>query len=393
MKQPRSRRASEILLALVIIARATGYLFSKLGMTGLGMFNLLALRFLLAFVLLGAVFAPRLCRIDKRTLRAGIVMGGLYFLVMTAELSGLRRTASSTVSFLENTAIVIVPLLQAVLLRRFPRWKAVICALLCLIGVGFLTIGSGMAFGAGEMFCMLAAFLYACAILTTDRLTHGNIDALASGIVQVGIIGALSLTASLLFEAPRLPSGMLEWTGIVMLAVVCSGFGFTLQPVAQSGTTAERAGMFCALNPMVATILGIVFLHEAFTIQSAVGGGVDVGHDGGVRVPLLGLADLLGGAHGGHGALGLGLGQEHLLGRGEDLRGLPHEGDTAENDDVCIRSGGLLRQSEGVPDIVRYVLHLGGGVVVGQDDRVLLLLQSENAFFYGLHGNGYRGPA
>lgn len=270
----RSRSRAELLLAGVITARATSYLFSKLIMQSMSMFNMLGIRFLLAFTLLLILFFKRIRKINRKTFAAGAVMGCLYFLVMTAELNGLKRTSSGNVSFLENTAIVIVPLLQAVLLRRFPRWKAVICALLCLIGVGFLTIGSGMAFGAGEMFCMLAAFLYACAILTTDRLTHGNIDALAAGIVQVGMIGALSLTASLLFEAPRLPSGMLEWTGIAMLAVVCSGFGFTLQPVAQSGTTAERAGMFCALNPMVATILGIVFLHEAFTIQSAVGGGL-----------------------------------------------------------------------------------------------------------------------
>ena len=270
----RSRSRAELLLAGVITARATSYLFSKLIMQSMSMFNMLGIRFLLAFTLLLILFFKRIRKINRKTFAAGAVMGCLYFLVMTAELNGLKRTSSGNVSFLENTAIVIVPLLQAVLLRRFPRWKAVICALLCLIGVGFLTIGSGMAFGAGEMFCMLAAFLYACAILTTDRLTHGNIDALASGIVQVGMIGTLSLTASLLFEAPRLPSGMLEWTGIVMLAVVCSGFDFTLQPVAQSGTTAERAGMFCALNPMVATILGIVFLHEAFTVQSAVGGGL-----------------------------------------------------------------------------------------------------------------------
>ena len=270
----RSRSRAELLLAGVITARATSYLFSKLIMQSMSMFNMLGIRFLLAFTLLLILFFKRIRKINRKTFAAGAVMGCLYFLVMTAELNGLKRTSSGNVSFLENTAIVIVPLLQAVLLRRFPRWKAVICALLCLIGVGFLTIGSGMAFGAGEMFCMLAAFLYACAILTTDRLTHGNIDALAAGIVQVAMIGALSLTASLLFEAPRLPSGMLEWTGIVMLAVVCSGFGFTLQPVAQSGTTAERAGMFCALNPMVATILGIVFLHEAFTVQSAVGGGL-----------------------------------------------------------------------------------------------------------------------
>ena len=248
----RSRSRAEMLLAGVITARATSYLFSKLIMESMSMFNLLGIRFLFAFTLLIILFFKRIRRIDRKSFLAGMIMGSMYFLVMTAELSGLKRTSSGNVSFLENTAIVIVPLLQAVLLHRFPRWK----------------------FGRGEMFCILAAFLYACTILMTDRLTHGNIDPLAAGIVQVGMIGALSLTASLLFESPRLPSGMLEWTGIVMLAVVCTGFGFTLQPVAQSGTTAERAGMFCALNPMVATTLGIVFLHEAFTAQSAIGSGL-----------------------------------------------------------------------------------------------------------------------
>ena len=270
----RSRRHAEMLLAGVIAARATSYLFSKLIMEGMGMFNLLGIRFLLAFCLLALLFFQRIRMTDRKSFTAGVIMGCMYFLVMTAELSGLKRTSSGNVSFLENTAIVIVPLLQAVLLRRFPRREAVLSAFLCLAGVGFLTVGSGLKFGAGEMFCMLAAFLYACTILITDRLTHGSIDALAAGIVQVGTIGVLSLSASFLFEAPRLPVGIPEWAGIVMLAVVCTGFGFTLQPVAQSGTSAERAGMFCALNPMVATILGIIFLQERFTVQSAIGGGL-----------------------------------------------------------------------------------------------------------------------
>lgn len=273
MKQnERSRRASEILLALVIIARATGYLFSKLGMAGLGIFNLLALRFLLAFGLLAAVFAPRLRRIDRRSLRAGLIMGGMYFLVMTAELSGLKRTASSTVSFLENTAIVLVPLFAAVVYRRAPGGKALLCAAVTLAGVGFLTLGGGVRFGAGEAFSLLAASLYAGAILTTDRLTHkGDADALAAGIVQVATIGVLSLAASLIVETPRLPQSGTEWVSVLALAVVCSGFGFTLQPVAQAGTTAERAGMFCALNPLVASVLGVVFLHEQIGLQGLVG--------------------------------------------------------------------------------------------------------------------------
>ena len=267
-----SRRSAELLLALVIIARATSYLFSKLILGGMGLFNLLALRFLLAFALLVVLFFPRLKSPDRKTVVAGTVMGGMFFLVMTAELSGLKRTATGNTAFLENTAIVLVPLLQAVLGRRLPKGKVILSALLCLAGVGVLTLGGGLGFGAGECWCLLAAFLYACTILVTDRLSHSRIDTLAAGIVQIGVIGALSLAASLLTETPRLPSGATEWLGIVMLAVVCTGFGFTLQPVAQSGTTAERAGMFCALNPMVAAALGVIFLHEPFTDKTVIGG-------------------------------------------------------------------------------------------------------------------------
>ena len=267
-----SRRGAELLLAGVIIARATSYLFSKLILEGMGMFNLLGIRFTLAFALLFLMFFKRLKSMSGKTVAAGAVMGGMFFLVMTAELSGLKRTATGNTAFLENTAIVLVPLLQAVLGHRLPKGKVIFSALLCLVGVGVLTLGGSVGFGAGECWCLLAAFLYACTILVTDRLSHSGIDTLAAGIVQVGVIGALSLAVSFLTETPRLPSGSTEWLGIIMLAAVCSCFGFTLQPVAQSGTTAERAGMFCALNPVVAAILGVVFLHEPFTVKTAVGG-------------------------------------------------------------------------------------------------------------------------
>ena len=59
---------------------------------------------------------------------------------------------------------------------------------------------------------------------------------------------------------------------VLALALVCSGFGFTLQPVAQSGTTADHAALFCALNPFVAATLGAVCFHEHFGLAGLLGG-------------------------------------------------------------------------------------------------------------------------
>ena len=55
------------------------------------------------------------------------------------------------------------------------------------------------------------------------------------------------------------------------LGLVCTGFGYTLQPVAQSGSTAQRAGLLCALSPAFANVFGAVLLHERITGLRALG--------------------------------------------------------------------------------------------------------------------------
>lgn len=250
-----TRTQAELLLAAVIIARSTSYVLTKVGLQDMGKFTLLAVRFLLALAFLAVLFW-RLLQIDRRTLLSGLAMGGIYFCVMTAELTALKTVETSTVSFVTNTAVVIV----------------LLGALACLLGVALLTLRNGLALTPGVGYCILEAFLYSAAILVTDRLTHAGADPLLSGVVQVGFLGVLALIASFLFETPHLPGSGTEWLVVLALALVCSGFGFTLQPVAQSGTTADHAALFCALNPFVAATLGAVCFHEHFGLAGLLGG-------------------------------------------------------------------------------------------------------------------------
>lgn len=266
-----SRRQAELLLAAVVLSRSTGYLFSKAGIASLGIYNLLAARFLLAFALLAIIFFKKLRAIDPKDILRGAILGGVFLLVMALELTALKTTDTSTTSFLENTAIIFVPLIEALLLWRAPEKTALLSAAAALAGVALLTLGDGvLRFTAGELYCLGAALMYALAIIITDRLSHKG-DGLMMGVMQVGFIGLFSLAASFIFEAPRLPSGGTEWGAILALAVVCTCFGFTFQPVAQAHTSSERAGLFCALSPVFASLLGIVFLSEPVTLQGACG--------------------------------------------------------------------------------------------------------------------------
>ena len=166
-----TQKKAEILLAAVIAARATSLLFSKIAMNGMGIFNLLAARFLMAFVLLAVVFFKRLRHIKRHTLVRGAIMGGLFFLMLSTELTGLKSTPSSTVSLLENTAIILVPMAEAVLRHKLPKAATAVSALVAIGGVALLTGQSG-GFTPGMVLAVMAAVLYAAAIITTDRFSH-----------------------------------------------------------------------------------------------------------------------------------------------------------------------------------------------------------------------------
>ena len=267
-----TEKRAELLLAGVIVARSTSFVFNKLGLGTMTAFNLLAVRFLLAFALLALLFGRRLRGVSRRTLGHGALLGGVYFLVMSCEMFALKTVNSGTVSLLENMAILFVPLLESALTRTVPKPVTLVSAAAALVGVAMLTSGGGaFHIGMGECVALTAAVLYACGIIATDRFTHRDGDGFSLGILQVGFLGGYALLASLLFESPRLPQTGSEWGIILALAIVCTGFGYTLQPVAQSHTTAQRAGLFCALSPSFATIFGAVLLHERITPLGAAG--------------------------------------------------------------------------------------------------------------------------
>ena len=177
-------RKYELLLAAIIAARATSFIFSKMVLADMGIFNLLAIRFLLTFILLAVIFCKRLWYIGKNELVSGAIVGLLFFLVMSSELTGLITTDSSTIALLENCAIIFVPLFTAVLHRKLPDMKTMLCACIAMIGVSCLTTQIGN-LTAGMLFGLLAAALYAVAIIVTDKVSHRSTDTLCIGIVRL----------------------------------------------------------------------------------------------------------------------------------------------------------------------------------------------------------------
>jgi len=280
-----SFKAGCLLIAALSIARGASFLFSKQLLGSMEPLNLLGIRFLLAFIILFILFFRKIIddiKVNPHTVSVAVLLGGVYFLCMTTELIGLQYTTASLCSFLENSAIVMVPIIEAILLRRFPPRVIAISTIITFIGIGFIVFGSGSAaagvgysemsasLGIGEILCMIAALSYAAAIIITDRVSK-KYDTMTLGILYVGVMGGLGLLASFMFDMPHLPDTGSQWLMLLILAVVCTAFGFTMQPIAQKPLSSETTGIICSVNPLTTAILGWLVLGENLGSMGLIG--------------------------------------------------------------------------------------------------------------------------
>lgn len=259
-----SLRQAELLMAAVVLARSTSFVVSKLAVASLAPFNILGVRFVTAFLILLLLFRRRVKSADRRSVLDGVLLGLVYTAVMGCEMLGLRMAESSLASLIENSAFILVPFLEIAFLRRYPGRAVVIGIILAFAGLLVLHLGPGARLNAGSLYFFAGMAFYALAIFLTGIFARES-EPLLVGVFQIGTMGVVSLLLSLLFEDFRLPATGAEWGMILFLALVCSVFGFTLQPVAQRTLPADRAGMFSALNPVGAVFWGFLFLGEALT--------------------------------------------------------------------------------------------------------------------------------
>ena len=245
---------ADLLLVLVTLCWGSSYLFMKIGLGSMGEFNLIALRFGIAW----------------RTVKYAALLGFLLFGVFACITFGLSSTTTSNAGFLVSMTVIFVPLLSVVVLRKKIETRLIIGVVLTLIGIGFLTISVPFGIQLGDGLCILAALIYSMYILVTSYASKVT-DALTLGILQLGFTSVYGLFLSLLFETPHMPDTTEAWVAILALSILCSGLGFILMPIAQQYTTPTHTGLIFALEPVFAVFFGMMFAGEIIPLKGYVG--------------------------------------------------------------------------------------------------------------------------
>jgi drug/metabolite transporter (DMT)-like permease len=261
---------ADFMMLVVTMIWGSSYLFMKMGLDSFQGFNLIALRFGIAFILAGALFYKRLIHIDAKTCFYGFLLGSILFFIMSVVTIGLNFTSISNAGFLFSLSVVFVPLLLAIFFRKRPEKKVVFGVVVSITGIALLTFNNELTINSGDFLMILGALFYAIFIICTDRLTK-NVDSITLGIVQLGFAGAWGLLFSLIFEKPHLPNTTESWFSILALSILCSAIGFIGQAYAQKYTTPTHTGLIFSLEPVFAALFAFIFVAETLPAKGYVG--------------------------------------------------------------------------------------------------------------------------
>lgn len=269
MKAPR--RFAELGLALVCLIWGSTFVIVKNALDDVSPALFLGIRFSLATLALGLVYAVRKTPEQRRSWRGGILAGVLLFAGYFLQTLGLRFTTPAKSGFITGLYIVLVPLLLAIVYRRAPGLSEWLGITLATIGMGLLTLTSTrFEIGLGDALTIGCAFAFAIHILVLSYYSK-RVPTEWLTLLQVGSCAVVALTTCNFLEKPFIRWSTMVIVALTVTSLLATALAFYVQTWGQKHTTATRAALIFSLEPLFAWLTSYVFENEILTHQAVAG--------------------------------------------------------------------------------------------------------------------------
>ena len=235
--------------------------------------QVLLFRFAVAIPIVAVAFRSHMRHcLDPAHIRSGLILGVVTFLAFFLQVRGLTFTTPGKNAFLTSMYCIIVPFLTWAMSGKRPGAHNFVAALLCIVGVGFVSLDSSLGLDPGDAITLFGALFYALQFVLLSRLSQGR-DVFALTIWYFAATAACSLVALLVLEHP-VPPAMIPartWACLVYLAVVVTAIALVLQNVSMTNLSASAGSILSSLECVFAVLLSMAVGMEALTPRIVVG--------------------------------------------------------------------------------------------------------------------------
>jgi drug/metabolite transporter (DMT)-like permease len=250
-------------------------------------------RFGIAGVIL-AVFAFRdLKRISRLELEQGLGLAVFGAAGILFQMDGLSYTAASTSAFLTQCYCVFIPIWVALVSRRWPRRKIILCVGLVVLGMAILADLDfrALKLGRGEWETLIASLLFTGQILWLERPRYAANNPIRFSIVMfIGM--AVLCVPFVMLTAPHAAAWVQAYASpaacsfLAALVVCCTLGAYLLMNYWQPRVSATEAGLIYCVEPVLASALAlflpawisvwtnISYANETLTARLLIGGGL-----------------------------------------------------------------------------------------------------------------------
>ena len=257
---------ADLLLVMVTILAAAGWIFSNEALQGLSPIVFIGSRFLLAGLVVAAVGHRALRQLRSRDFVRTALVGLVFSVALVFWIMGLALGQHLGVgAFLSSLGVVFVPVL-ALFLGDRASWTTWLALPVAAAGLACLSLDSEFVIGTGEYAFMAAAFLFAF-YFTLNSRAAARTSPIALTAVQLTVVGLVTLPFGLAIEGTPDTGDLHIWDWFLASVFIATAGRFFLQTRAQSMAPASHTALIMILEPVWTALLAALWYGETMTLM------------------------------------------------------------------------------------------------------------------------------
>ena len=269
--EQKKRVQAHLLLLLTAIIWGSAFVFQKFATEQLSSWFITAARFSIAAVLLWGITFPKWGKLNKGYLLGGLITGttmGLGTAVQTVALT--LGTTPGKSAFLTAVYCVIVPFFYWFVSKEKPQKNHVLAAIICLIGIGLISLNGDMTMQAGDIVTLICGVIFACDLTAVAWFAKGR-DPILLTTMQITFSAVVGWIGT--FATQGLPTqiSMEAMGNVLYLALFSTALCLFLQAYGLKHTDAAVGTILLSLESVFGVIFAVLLYHETVTFRMAIG--------------------------------------------------------------------------------------------------------------------------
>lgn len=236
--------------------------------------DFLAVRFVVAAVVMLVLFARPVWRLGRAQLGRALMLGAVYGSGQLLQTWGLKLIAPSVSGFATGMYVVFTPILAWLLLRERIAGMVWLAVAMATGGLALLSL-HGVSVDLGVWLTLASAGLYALHIVGLGRWSR-EADAIGMSAVQVAAIALVCLLATLP-QGPALPPDRAAWLAVLYMALIAGAGAMLMQTWAQAHLPPARAAIVMTTEPVFAAGFAVALGVDALSWRMLAGGALVLG--------------------------------------------------------------------------------------------------------------------